>query len=257
MNFPGLPKESIRGVFSDFDDTMTEGSLLHHTTLKAVERLKAANYFVTVVSGRPAGWADAFIRIFPIDAMVFENGAGVLWKKNGKIVTEILAESKDLAAQKKRLEEIFQTLKKKIPHLKLATDQPYRLFDYAIDFIEEAPHLSQEELKIVLETLSTYPDITHKLSSIHVNYWCGKQTKTTACEWILKHFKSEGLSKENVIYCGDSPNDEPLFEFFTQTVGVANIQKYLSSLKAKPRFVTTEAGGRGFQQVVDYLLLKG
>lgn len=254
MNLNELPKSSIRGVFSDLDDTLTEDSRLSSETLKAIERLKEKKYFVALVSGRPAGWADALMRLFPLDAMVFENGAGVMWNDGSKIITERLASQKGYAEQKKRLEEIFQSLKKEIPHLKLATDQPFRLFDYAIDFTEEPPRLTEEELNFVLSELSQHKDITHKLSSIHVNYWCGTQTKTTACEWILEHFKDRGLTKNSVVYCGDSPNDEPLFEYFTQTVGVANIRKYLPLLKAKPRFITTEAGGRGFQQVVDYLL---
>ncbi len=252
--FENLPTKEIKAVFSDFDDTLTENSLLSASTLNAIERLKAKNYFVVIVSGRPAGWADAFMRILPIDAMVFENGAGVMWREKDSIITKTLAKNQDIKAQKIRLEEVFQSIKKKIPHLKLATDQPYRLFDYAIDFTEEPPRLTDKELELVLSELEKCTDITHKLSSIHVNYWCGKQTKTTACEFLLEQFKQLGLNKNNVIYCGDSPNDEPLFEYFTHTVGVANIQKYLKLLKTKPRYVTTEAGGRGFQQVVDNLL---
>lgn len=252
--FTGLPKKEIKAVFSDLDDTLTEHSLLSAKTMDSIERLKARNYFVAIVSGRPAGWADALMRILPVDAMVFENGAGVMFREKDKIVTKTLAENSDLITQRKRLEEVFQGIKKQIPHLKLATDQPYRLFDYAIDFTEEPPRLSDKELEIVLKELEKCADITHKLSSIHVNYWVGKQTKTTACEFLLKQFATLGLNKDNVIYCGDSPNDEPLFEFFTHTVGVANIQKYLKLLKTKPRYVTTDAGGRGFQQVVDNLL---
>ena len=157
--------------------------------------------------------------------------------------------------ERKILREVFDSLKKEIPHLKLATDQPYRLYDYAIDFIEEPPPLSAKEIEFVLNRLTKKPGITAKLSSIHINYWCGSHTKVTACEYLLNtEGKKRHINKENVLYSGDSPNDEPLFEFFPLSIGVANIKLFWDKLKHHPKYLTLEEGGKGFKEFAEELL---
>lgn len=250
-----LPARSIRGLFTDLDDTITEDGRISPSTYDALCRLKEKGLWLAIVSGRPAGWADALMRLWPLDAMVFENGAGVLVRGAEKTEVVNLAGQASRDAQRKRLQEVFDGLKKKIPHLKLASDQPYRLFDYAIDFTEDPPRLTQAELDLVLAELARHGDLTYKLSSIHVNYWYGSHTKVTACRYLLEGpGKKAGLDRENVIYCGDSPNDEPLFEFFPHTVGVANIQRFLPSMKTPPKYLAEKPNGSGFQEIVSRLL---
>jgi HAD superfamily hydrolase (TIGR01484 family) len=248
-------KSQVKAIFSDFDDTLTHQSLFHSETLKTIEQLKQKGFWLVIVSGRPAGWADCLMRILPIDAMVFENGAGVMVKENNKIRTVRLANDQKIEEERKILREVFDSLKKEIPHLKLATDQPYRLYDYAIDFIEEPPPLSAKEIEFVLNRLSKKPGITAKLSSIHINYWCGSHTKVTACEYLLNtEGKKRHINKENVLYSGDSPNDEPLFEFFPLSIGVANIKLFWDKLKHHPKYLTLEEGGKGFKEFAEELL---
>ncbi len=255
MIFPSNVKSQIKAIFSDFDDTLTNHSLFHSKTLKTLESLKQKGFWLVLVSGRPAGWADCLMRILPIDAMVFENGAGVMIKEGSKITTVRLASDKNLSEEKKILEELFISLKKEIPHLKLATDQPYRLYDYAIDFIEEPPPLSATETEKTLNFLNRAPGITAKLSSIHINYWYGQHTKVTACEYLLNtEGKTRSIHLENVLYSGDSPNDEPLFQFFHHSVGVANIRLFWDKLKFHPKFITQLEGGNGFQEFAEELL---
>lgn len=255
MIFPAQLKNQIKAVFSDFDDTLTHQSLFHAKTLKTIETLKEKGLWLVLVSGRPAGWADCLMRILPIDAMVFENGAGIMIKEASKIKTIRLASDKNLIEERKILEDLFYKLKKEIPHLKLATDQPYRLYDYAIDFIEEPPPLSATEIEKSLSFLNATPGITAKLSSIHINYWYGEHTKVTACEYLLNtEGKLRSISKENVVYSGDSPNDEPLFQYFPHSVGVANIKLFWDKLKFRPKYVTQFEGGKGFQEFAEELL---
>lgn len=252
---PFETKKSVRALFTDLDDTLTNESRLSHRTLAALEKLHQKGVWLVVVSGRPAGWADCLMRLLPLDAMVFENGAGVMVREGNKINTIRLASDKKLEEERRVLENAFQTLKKEIPHLKLATDQPFRLYDYAIDFIEEPPPLSAKEIERVLKYLETVPGITAKLSSIHVNYWYGTHTKVTACQYLLEtEGKQRAIDKHNVLYSGDSPNDEPLFEFFPISVGVANIKLFWDKLKHHPKYITQAEGGLGFQEIVDSLL---
>jgi HAD superfamily hydrolase (TIGR01484 family) len=253
--FSSQIKSQIKAIFSDFDDTLTHQSLFHSKTLHTLERLKEKGFWLVLVSGRPAGWADCLMRILPIDAMVFENGAGVMIREKTKIKTVRLASDKNVVEERQILQGLFDSLKKEIPHLKLATDQPYRLYDYAIDFIEEPPPLSATEIEKVLNFLNQSSGITAKLSSIHINYWYGQHTKVTACQYLLDiEGKKRSLDKNNVLYCGDSPNDEPLFQFFPESLGVANIKLFWDKLKFHPKYLTTEEGGKGFQEFAEELL---
>ncbi|NDC25379.1 MAG: haloacid dehalogenase [Proteobacteria bacterium] len=198
------------------------------------------------------------MRLVPLDAMIFENGAGLMWRDKDRVRTHCLASNTDLQSQKKILQDCFDHIKQNIPEAKLATDQPYRLFDYAIDFQEEPPRLSEEQVNWILSFLAHDSRVTAKLSSIHINYWVGKHTKLTACQYLLNQFGKEyGASQQTVVYSGDSPNDEPLFGFFDLSVGVANVQKYLPIMKQHPRYITPSAGGRGFQELVQHLCQKG
>lgn len=247
-----LPKSSIRGIFTDLDGTLTEHSAISPQTFQALASAKERGFWVVIVSGRPAGWADCLTRLWPIDAMIFENGAGVMFRgEDDRVKTVYLASEKNLEDQRKQLRAAFDRLTQKIPHLKLAADQPYRLFDFAIDYAEEPPYLRPEEVRYVVDELRKETELTVKLSSIHVNYWYGKHTKVTACEYLLREEgPRRGIDRENVVYCGDSPNDEPLFSFFPITVGVANVRPFLPQMKAHPKYFTQSSGGNGFQELV-------
>lgn len=253
-----IPNQKIKAVFSDLDDTLTDGHAgISDTTYKALWDLHRADFKLVIVTGRPAGWADALIRLFPIRAAIFENGAGIVVKEptnNLRVIS--LAHKKPVEEQKKILQTIFDTLKKEIPEIKVSTDQDYRRSDIAIDYAEEPPFLDKSKLEKVISYLSKQPDITFKVSSIHVNYWYGHHTKVTACRYLMENEVDlfGKLNKENVLYAGDSPNDEPLFEFFKESVGVANIKPYLPQFNHLPRYLTHSARGAGFVEMVQQLL---
>jgi HAD superfamily hydrolase (TIGR01484 family) len=258
MDISQLPRREIRAVFTDLDDTLTEDSQIAPGTYEALWRLRHAGRPVVIVSGRPAGWADCLMRLWPLDALIFENGAGILRREGKKIKLETLADDQtrhNLAEQRAILEEHYRELKKEIPELKLATDQPFRRYDYALDYAEEPPWLDETEVELILRRLRSDPRITVKLSSIHVNYWYGNHTKVTACRhWLDRYGKGLGIGAKQVVFCGDSPNDEPLFEFFENSVGVANIAKFLDRLTYRPKYLTKKPSGSGFQEVVAHLL---
>lgn len=243
-------------MFTDLDDTLTdEAARVSGPTYEALWRLREAGLFVALVTGRPAGWADSLMRLWPLDAVVFENGAAFMVRSTRGIETHALAKDLDLPAQKTTLEKIFQKLKREFPSIKLAKDQPFRVFDYAIDFAEDPPFLPPKTVKALMAKLEAESKITAKLSSIHINYWCGKHTKATACRSLVSLFKkSRRISLENSVYVGDSPNDEPLFEIFTNSVGVANIKAFWASLQHPPRYTTKAPRGEGFCEIVDHLL---
>ena len=76
---PAAVVKSIRGVFCDIDDTLTSEGKLSARAYAALERLRAGGKLVIPITGRPAGWCDHIARMWPVDAVVGENGAFYFW----------------------------------------------------------------------------------------------------------------------------------------------------------------------------------
>src|SRR4249920_4156332 len=74
-DFPVEVRRRIRGVFCDIDDTLTTGGRLTAGAYAAMERLERAGLQVVPITGRPAGWCDHIARMWPVSAVVGENGA--------------------------------------------------------------------------------------------------------------------------------------------------------------------------------------
>jgi len=97
-----------------------------------------------------------------------------------------------------------------------------------------------------------------KISSIHVNTWFGKYDKLDTTLRFLERAEALGAeeAKRQVLFCGDSPNDEPMFSFFPLSCAVANVRDYLHLIEDRPAFVTERSCGYGFAELAK-LLLKG
>jgi HAD superfamily hydrolase (TIGR01484 family) len=72
---PEPARREMRCVFTDIDDTLSTRGRITAEAYAAMERLHAAGYLVIPVTGRPAGWCDHIARMWPVDAVVGENGA--------------------------------------------------------------------------------------------------------------------------------------------------------------------------------------
>ena len=59
-----------------------------------------------------------------------------------------------------------------------------------------------------------------------------------------------------MLFAGDSPNDEPMFEALDLTVGVANIKNFTSRMKHPPKYITVKKGGHGFAEMAEIILEK-
>ena len=60
--------------------------------------------------------------------------------------------------------------------------------------------------------------------------------------------------RKNFLFCGDSPNDEPMFEYFPNSVGVHGILRFADRIKYVPSFVTERDGSDGFAEIADAIL---
>ena len=55
-----------------------------------------------------------------------------------------------------------------------------------------------------------------------------------------------------IAFVGDSPNDAPMFSFFGNSVGVANVNDF--EMADQPKWITRERSAEGFREFVDLLL---
>lgn len=245
---------NILGIFFDIDDTFSSHGKIRHEAYAAIWRLKEAGKLVVPVTGRPAGWCDHIARMWPVNAVIGENGALYFMMKGGKLVKKYAADESKRSMYKKRLEQIRDEVLREVPGTALASDQDYREFDLAVDFCEDVPHIGEEGINKIVEIGKKYGAIT-KVSSIHVNIWFGEHTKLTTTKLFVKNELGMDLDKDNkrFVFCGDSQNDEPMFEYFKNSVGVANVMNFKDRLKFFPNYITTKESGDGFAELAKIL----
>jgi HAD superfamily hydrolase (TIGR01484 family) len=237
----------VRVVCLDIDETLSTRGKLTAEAFSALWSLKGAGMTVVPITGRPAGWCDHIARFWPVDAVVGENGAFVFYLDGTRQRLDTLPGAGD---PKPRLDALGKKIRARFPQAKWASDQAYREFDLAIDICEDVPAWKDADVEAVL-ALCKAEGAHAKLSSIHVNAWFGDYDKKGGLQsWVKAGCPGSKLPAapawDEWLFIGDSPNDEPLFEFFPCSVGVANLSKYAAKLKHPPRWVTLAESGAGF-----------
>jgi len=252
-----LDTRGIRGVLFDIDDTLTTDGKLTAEAYGALERLQRAGKRMVPVTGRPAGWCDHIARMWPVDAVVGENGAFYFWHDAhaGRLGRRYQDPPAQRAEQRARLEKIAQSIIEAVPGCALAADQAYRETDLAIDYCEDVPALPLAAAERIAEQMRQ-AGLTAKISSIHVNGWFGAYDKLAMCRRLLTERFGVDLDVDNRawVFVGDSPNDAPMFDHFDKSVGVANVTRFAEGLTVAPKFVTRGAAGAGFAEVAAHLL---
>jgi len=254
---PDAARRSIRGVLTDIDDTVSTAGRVTAAAYAAMERMRQAGLLVVPVTGRPAGWCDHIARMWPVDAVVGENGAlYMLRDEQTKSLRKRYADSEPQRRRaRQRLDAIAARILRAVPGCALASDQPYRETDLAIDYCEDVVPLPPEAVERIAALLRA-EGMTAKVSSIHVNGWFGAHDKLTMTRTLLSEAFAIDLDAEcgRFAFVGDSPNDAPMFDFFPISVGVANVRRFAGRLAAPPKYVTERESGAGFAELADYLL---
>jgi HAD superfamily hydrolase (TIGR01484 family) len=247
--------ERLRGLLFDIDDTLTTEGRLTADAYAALERLKRAGRVVVAVTGRPAGWCDHIARMWPVDAVVGENGAFYFRYEKGKLHKRFHDPDAVRADKRARLAAIAERILAAAPGCALASDQPYREADLAIDYCEDVTPLPLEAAERIA-ALMREAGLTAKISSIHVNGWFGGYDKLAMTKVLFAEKFGIGLDAANADYAfaGDSPNDAPMFAYFENSIGVANIARFAGRLPAQPKYVTQAQAGAGFSELVAHLL---
>ena len=243
------------GVFTDIDDTLTTEGVITPEALQALADLKAAGLHVVPITGRPVGWSAPFVQSWPVDAIVAENGAVGLLPDPAHGLRKIYQQDAATRARNfARMQAVGQRVLREVPGAQLSQDHAGRETDIAIDH-SEFKHLPPSAIEAVVRTMQA-AGMTATVSSIHINGWYGEHNKLSGARWIVQQLWGRDLDAEmhRWVYVGDSTNDQVMFEHFTHSVGVANIQRFAAQLTHPPRYVTPGERGAGFAQVAQHLL---
>jgi HAD superfamily hydrolase (TIGR01484 family) len=248
--------EGITAVLTDIDDTLTTDGRLPAMAYSALERLRDAGFIVVPVTGRPAGWCDLIARLWPVDAVVGENGAFYFRCVAGNGMIRIyMKEEDERRHDRERLADLGASILEAVPCARIAADQLYRESDLAIDFAEDGPRLGNAKIDRITACFAE-AGATAKVSSIHVNGWFGQYDKLGMSWHLLATEFGIDLDTDNsrIVFVGDSPNDAPMFDFFRNSIAVANFGAFSASSDAHPRWITAAAGAAGFAEVAARLL---
>ena len=254
-DWPSNERARVHGVLTDIDDTLTSEGEITPEALAGLHQLRSAGLPVFAITGRPAGWSEAFALAWPVNAIVAENGAVALSRgSDGQLVKRYLQSADTRRANLTHLQNVAQAILQALPHARLATDSPGRETDIAIDHSEFA-HLSPADIERVV-TLMLKGGLKATVSSIHINGWIGEHDKLAGARWIVKAHLDRDIDTEldRWAYVGDSTNDARMFAHFPHSIGVANVARFVSQLNHLPRYVTPSERGAGFAEVVHALM---
>jgi HAD superfamily hydrolase (TIGR01484 family) len=255
--FPLLARARIRGVLCDIDDTLTTDGRLTAAAYAALEKLQRAGLDVITITGRPAGWCDHIARMWPVDAVVGENGAFYFrYDHDSRAMRRHFVDGpRERASNYAKLMDIGVKVIAAVPGARVSADQRYRETDLAIDYCEDVPPLPAAAVERIVMLMQQH-GMTAKVSSIHVNGWFGAYDKLSMTRTLMQECFGVDLDarRSEFTFVGDSPNDAPMFTHFPHAVGVANVTAFAGRLTHAPAYVTRERSGAGFCELVDFLL---
>ena len=245
------------GVFTDIDDTLTTDGQLPSASYNAMERLRDSGLAVVPITGRPAGWCDLIARLWPVDGVVGENGAFYFhYDRGNRKMRRYYADNVASRRHKsERLTALGDAVLSAVPGACISADQAYRETDLAIDFCEDVTPLDEQAVAQIVAILKE-GGATVKVSSIHVNAWFGDYDKLTMARRFARDVLGFDIdaTEQRFIFSGDSPNDGPMFSFFSHSVGVANVSAFADQLELPPTYITNGHGGAGFTEMANMLV---
>lgn len=243
----------VRALFSDVDGTMTSGDRIEASTYEALERLGDAGVPVIMVTGRPAGFAHAFMKMTPVLAMVSENG-GVTFVREGRKLNKIYGVPQaSLPEWRRRMNDAAVEVMTAVPGARLSTDSKYREVDLAIDWNEEAK-LSKDDAEVAVRMLTKAGFLAVR-SSVHVNFGPPHFDKLSACMTVVRQvLGGDGNDLSPYVFVGDALNDAPMFGGFPTSVGVSNIKHWWDELKFKPAYLTELPEGAGLRELIAHIM---
>lgn len=239
----------VEFVLTDMDDTLTYRGRLAAATFDALERLQDAGIKVIPVTAAPAGWCDQMVRMWPVDAVVGENGGVTMLRRDTSI--EYAFWSRDARGEATcRLAALRADIASRFPSATLASDQPFRLTSLAFN----RPSDGDDTTRLSAFIRASGADAV--VNSLWVLAYFGGYDKLSAARRLLAYAYGVDIDSQRdaVVYVGDSANDAPMFAHFPRSVGVNTVVEYLAEIEKPPEWITRGPGGSGFVEVANSVL---
>lgn len=256
-DMPRAIATAMHTVFSDIDDTITTDGCLTPQAYAAMDDLRHAGLRMILITGRPAGWCDHIARMWPVDAVIGENGAFYYWHDHGarKLKCRHLLTEAERTANTGKLAAVRDQILREVPGCAVASDQFCRQYDLAIDFCEDVTPLPVSAVERIVALMEA-AGMCAKVSSIHVNGWFGNYDKLSMTHLLMRERYGLELARERerCTFAGDSPNDAPMFAYLPHAVGVANVADFAQRMSARPAYITPSRGGAGFSELARALI---
>ena len=247
--FTAEERARIRTVISDVDDTITNDGLLLPEALSALYRVRESGRSTLLVTGGSAGWADIYIRQWPVDAVITESGALMLLRDEGNIRYIENPIVKNDPTFMERRENVLRENEGTV----LSSDQYCRLYDIAYDL----KFLTSEQKDRLEETVHENGGRV-LYSSIHANVVLGNYSKASSIEDFYELYK-EHMGMKDVDFCdfvdraisfGDGTNDEEMFHLIPYSVGNERVVRNKEKFRYLPSHFCNMPGGMAFSEVL-------
>jgi len=253
--WPLAARRGLVGVFTDIDDTLTTEGAISADALAALADLRAAGLHRVAITGRPVGWSEPFANVWPVDAIVAENGAvALLPLPGGGLEKRYQQDAPTRERNFARMQAVLGRIEREIPGARRATDSAGRECDIAIDH-SEFTQLGDAQIAAVVALMQS-EGMHATVSSIHVNGWYGSHNKLEGARWIVRELWGRRLDDEmpRWAYVGDSTNDALMFQHFDNSIGVANVRRFEAALSHLPRYVASRERGADFAEAAAAVL---
>jgi hypothetical protein len=241
----------LRGVAFDLDDTLLDHGRLREETYSTLFRLVDAGLDLYGVTGRPAGWAEVLARLFPVRAVVAENGAVFCARRGDRVVLVDSVEAVTRRERDARLVSLLDEFRARFPDFEPADDVRARVSDRTFDIGEyrQVGARRVEEASAFLRAQGARVFV----SSVHLHATFDYADKASGAVRLLA--ADSGLDATAVrhayAYLGDSENDASCFAAFSVSIGVANLRGKATLL---PRYVTSAPMGSGVVEAAGVIL---
>jgi len=253
-SYRNLEPAGLRGLVFDIDDTVTRNGVLEASAYTAMHQLSSAGFELIAVTGRPLGWADLIARQWPVRLAIGENGAGWSWVDGDRFEEGYFCNEQEREQQATVLERIREAVARTMPHVQVSSDDRARRCDLAFD-VGELASLPRTDIDALVSLMEGF-GVSTSVSTVHAHAAPGPWNKASGVARALSDTLGVDLDQEldRWVFVGDSGNDAEAFEYFSKSVGVANVRAHLDWLPVPPRFITDADRGEGFAELARHMM---
>lgn len=244
----------LRGILFDLDDTLLDHSQLSEAAYSSLFRLREAGFECYAVTGRPAGWAAVIVNQWPIHGAVAENGAIAFHRDERGLHTLDPIPAAERRERAAALATLVTDIRNEFPELVPADDVPLRRTDFTFD-IGEHESVAKERVAEVRRFAEARGAST-LASSVHVHISFDRADKASGVVRMIRalHSVDPTAILSRYAFIGDSENDASCFAAFRHSIGVHNLSGRPS---IAPRYLTSQARGKGFVEAAQTLIKAG